>query len=129
MEIDITKKITEYIEGSKDFLLDNAPEFLKEIVFYGRIKELFQFAIFCGIIFIIFYWLYLLNKYTDKEKEAFIPSYHGEEYTIDVSEALAMGILLFCLIPSFYFLYQSIISSIMLFAAPKLYILRMVRGN
>lgn len=48
---DLTKKLIEYLDGTKDFILENAPSFFHEVVIYGRaVYSLASISIFLIVV-------------------------------------------------------------------------------
>ena len=120
-DTDWKEKIIEYIEGTKDFLLENAPSFFQEIVAYGRAKSLFCLVIL-PLIFIggIVSSVRAFRIRSFGEYGDVIPGTGG----YIVLRIVGLGLAFF----SFVMFAVLIDDAILCWFAPKLYILRKIKG-
>jgi hypothetical protein len=72
MKEEIVSKLVEYIEGTKDFVLEQAPEILKEALRYEYLSSLF-ISISSGVLLVlalsVFYYAFchpMVDKYGDR---------------------------------------------------------------
>ena len=119
---DWKEKIIEYIEGTKDFLLENAPEFFREIVIYGRARSLLL-LILCPLVFlssiIMMYHCFKIRAF-DSVSDV-IP---GKGAYV----AFRVISIVICFISLISFL-QGIGDALMCWYAPKLYIIKQIYGK
>ncbi len=132
MENEITKKIIEYIDGTKDFLLETAPSFIQEIILYSITKQLIILSLCIGIsifICILFSSAHKWCKEENKKEDALLQKKYGNNSDADDVHVVIMTILFVCFIVSGGFALNALFELLHAWLAPKLYILRMIRGN
>lgn len=116
-KVDWTSKLIEYIDGTKDFLLEKAPHFLQEIVTYGRVMG----TIYCFLFLIFFFGTVMLmkklNSLCEEEPDA------GETYAV-----LGIICLIFIIISTLVFLFSYLPDLIKAWFAPKLFIYSFLKG-
>ena len=121
MESEVTKKIIEYIDGTKDFLLENAPSFIQEVVAYGRAKSILILGL-CPLVFILSL-LICWNSSKNIKVDRYDMAEGSTKYLIS---CIASGILAFIV---FIIFCSAAEPSLMSWFAPKLYILKMISGK
>lgn len=124
MENEITKKILEYIDGTKDFLLENAPSFFQEVVAYGRFMSFFYLCA-CPVLLIIclsFVWYHMKNIKNDNTRPYKDLNDGCMKHVIFTIIFCVFSLVFFCTACSGFEM------SILAWSAPKLFILKYLKA-
>jgi len=117
----VSKKMFEYLDGSKDFLLETAPDFFREVAAYGVWYN--GTVIVLKLIIILLCWKFILKcgdegkKSIDKDDDA-------------MASFCAVGIIFLGVIGLCVFgdIFSSVKQFTMALFAPKLYIFSQLKG-
>lgn len=121
MQEEIIKKLIQYIDGTKDFLLEQSPEIFKQLVLYGRIKSLMLMLMFPIFIVVSIFIYRKINKSTDGSNSW---AYDNENECIFLG---IIGVILFMVLGIFFVCgLDHFVSS---WFAPKIYILKYLMGR
>lgn len=121
MDKEITSKIIEYVDGTKDFLLENAPSFIQEVVSYGRAKSILILGL-CPLVFVLSL-LICWNSSKNVKIDRYDMAEGSTKYFISCIASGMLAVIVFIIFCS------CAEPSLMCWFAPKLYILRMIRGD
>lgn len=113
MNEEVTKKIIEYLESTKDFFLEQAPDVIKQMIAYESFTCIFAITI-SGLLFlgVCIFWLYMYKNPNKKDE------YCGWN--------CARCVLPLALLPLFGMLVCSIDNYVKIKMAPKYYIMQKV---
>lgn len=120
--MDITDKILEYIDDTRDFFLENAPELLQEAFRFFLIKHVFSIICYFALSAVSVCVLTSFNRWVEKEKE------DNSRYSDDGDMAVRVFSLIIIIISSL-FLLSHICQLIRLCFCPKFYLLWRLHGD
>jgi len=121
MNDQVAKKMLEYIDGSKDFLLETAPDFFREVAAYGVWYN--GIVVVLKIVICVVCWK-CVKKLTDNAKKA-IDENEDHIATGLVFAIIAFGVIGLC---AFADIFSSVKEFTMALFAPKLYIFSQLKG-
>lgn len=111
MKEDVYKRLMEYMEGTKDFFLEQSPEVIKEILLLGKVSFSFFFVLFLTSIVLFFVLKRALKKYSD-------------ENDVNCDGEMIFTLLPYSIIP--IVLLAVTVKQSKVFVTPKLYVIEQV---
>jgi len=127
MDKEIIDKVIQYIDVTKDFILENAPSFFQEIVQYGRFMSLILGLLFpiLTVLFTSLLWHHLKNIKRSSERSSVRYGDLEVGCAKHVVFSIIYGIVAFIFFINFLANFQM---SILAWTSPKIYILKFIKA-
>lgn len=116
MKDEVIKKLIDYIDGSKDFLLDQAPQIFKEMIKYEYLISILETVLFIILLSATLYILYV--SFTNPARD----KYDSRSY----ENLLGIIIPLMLIIPLILGFWNAMTTAIQIKMAPKYFLLEKV---